>query len=153
MATVKKALFEKIYVKESDIPLTKTRKALVKLFVLSKGFESYKDEKYTIVQCDKGRYRSITELHQLVQTRFPITSFDSVLKIVNDCIDEKAGIVMVYCATINKVDLRYSGSVKTGELITEKKKKNYYDKKGVDGSCLKDYEERMLQIKKEYNQI
>ena len=55
-----------IYVKESDVPKTKTRKNFIKKFLTGKKIPSYQDPQFTIIQCNgkgenfDGVSRSIT---------------------------------------------------------------------------------------------
>lgn len=131
---------EKIYVKFSDVPKTKTRKAFIRNFINAVSFPSYSDEECTIEQCSKNRYRSITELHQMTLVRFPKTSFEAVIRIIKELIDEDAKIAMIYCTQVNKVVLRYYDKA-THKYITSYSRDNHYTTKGVDGYSLKDYEE------------
>lgn len=147
MATVKEKQAV-IYVKETDIPVTKTRQALIKLFITNKGYQTFTDKNCTQIQCEKGRFRSITELYQMVLSRFPHTTFDAILRIVDDLIKKEKGFIMIYCSTINKVVLRYIKN-ETCEMISEYSRSNYYNKEGVDGSSLEKYEKRIQQILKE----
>lgn len=130
----------KIYIKESDIPLTRTRKDLIKKFLHAKAYTSYKDKECTILQCENSRYRSITELNDICRSRFPITSLKGVIKIIEDLINNDSSIILVYCPTVQKVVVKYDDS-KTGKWISDFSKKNYYETKGVDGYSLKDFED------------
>jgi len=70
-----------IYIKESDIPLTRTRKAFIKSLIMQRGVITYEDPGCKIVQCEnKNAYRSISELHQIVRSRFSFTSLEALLK-------------------------------------------------------------------------
>jgi len=131
-----------IFVKESDVPLTDTRKDFVRRFLRGR-FESYSDERHTRLQCEKGKYRSITEIHQIVLSRFPKTSFEAILRIVRDLINEDNPVSMIWCTQVNKVVLRYYDRA-TRTYMTSYSRDKYLNSKGVDGYSLADYE-RMLQ--------
>ncbi len=131
-----------LFVKESDVQPTNTRKDFVRQFLRGK-FESYSDEQCNRLQCDKGRYRSITEIHQIVLGRFPKTSFQAILRIVRDLINEDNPVSMIWCTQVNKVVLRYYDKA-TRSYMTSYSRDRYLTSKGVDGYSLADYE-RMLQ--------
>lgn len=138
---------EKIFVKETDIPKTSTRQDFIRQFLKIKP-SSYNDENYTNLQCESGRFRSITELHEVVKSRFPVTSFEAILRIVKTLIDEEgAGVSMVYCTQVNKVVLRYFNK-STKKYITSFSRDNYYKTKGVDGYSLEDYEKMIEKLNK-----
>lgn len=128
---------DKLYVKESDVPKTNTRIAFIRKFIESKA-ASYNDDKFTDLQCEKGRYRSITELHQIVLSRFPKTSFEAIIRIVKDLINDAKPVCMCYCTTINKVVLMYTDN-STRQYTTNNSVKNYLDREGKDGYTLNDY--------------
>lgn len=131
---------ELIYVKLSDIPETKTRKAFIKKILTSKGVITFKNKECTRVQCAKKEaYRSISELHLIVKSRFRLTSLQALMKIIKEIVNEEKCIALVYCTQINKVVLKYQPNVPK-EYITTYSKNNYYTTKGVDGMSLKDYE-------------
>ncbi len=135
-----------IYVKESDVPKTKTRKDLLRKFFTGKVIPSYNDKECTILQCDgkgesnNGSSRSITELHQIVKSRFPITNLNSVVKIIYQIIEENKSIVLVWCSKINKVVIKYQPNEPLN-WISNYSKKNHFNKKGIDGYSLADYNE------------
>lgn len=128
-----------IYVKLDDVPETRTRKDLVRRFLNKTSPRSYSDAACTILQCDYGKYRSITELHEIVMSRFPKTTFDAMIRIVGELIAEDAGVSMVYCTQVNKVVLKYFDRP-TRTYMTDYSRKNFLTKKGVDGYSLNDYE-------------
>lgn len=130
----------KIYVKESDIPLTRTRKDLIKKFLRAEAYNSYSDKECIVLQCENLKYRSITELNDICRSRFPITSLKAVIKIINELINSDSSIILVYCPTVEKVVIKYDSS-KSGKWISNFSKKNYYETKGVDGYSLKDFED------------
>jgi len=129
-----------IYVKESDIPTTKNRKEFLRKLITNKGFITYSDKDCTTIQCDrKSAFRSVTELHMIVKSRFKITSLKAVVKIIKELIDEEKKISMVWCTQINKVVIKYLSNV-PDSYITSYSKSNYFKSKGVDGYSLEDYE-------------
>lgn len=137
-----------IYVKETDVPKTRTRKAFIKKFLEGKKIPTYSDPEFKVIQCNgvgedtskSASYRSISELHLLTQSRFPATSLKALVKIIYDIIDENSCIVLVWCNLINKVVVKYVSN-KSKEWISSYSIKNYYTRKGVDGYSLQDYEE------------
>lgn len=131
---------EKIYIKESDIPLCKYRKTLIKALIMQKGVITYSDPECTVVQCsNKAAYRSISELHTIVRTRFKFTSLEALIKIIKEIIEEEKCIAVVWCTQINKVVVKYMKNV-SSEYITSYSRDRFYTIKGVDGYSLEDYE-------------
>lgn len=136
----KKTNMEKIYIKESDIPLGKYRKTLIKALIMQKGVITYNDPECTSIQCsNKTAYRSISELHAIVRTRFRFTSLESVIKIIKEIIEEEKCIGVIWCTQINKVVVKYMKNV-NADYITSYSKDKFYNVKGVDGYSLSDYE-------------
>lgn len=133
-----------IYVKESDVPLTRTRKSFIKKFLVGKQITSYHDAEFKNIQCDgkgescEGASRSITELWELTKTRFPATSLNAVVKIIYELIRDDKFICLVWCNKIEKVVVKYVPNT-SSKWITDYSLKNHYTKKGVDGYSLKDY--------------
>ena len=137
---------ELIYVKLNDIPETKTRKGFIKKLLTSSGVLTYKDEDCTDVQCaKKGAYRSVSELHLIVRSRFKFTSLEALLKILKEIIDEEQCVALIWCTQIHKVVVKYQENVPK-EYITQYSKSNFYNEKGVDGWSLKDYEDIINQL-------
>lgn len=134
-----------IFVKTSEVPLTKTRKAFIRLFLENKAYTSYKNLSCTDVQCRPGANRSVTELHQLTLARFPKTSFEAILRIIKELIDEDACIRMTYCNTINKVVLMYVS--KSKREYSSPHAQQYLNTKGVDGYTLAEYLKVMDNLK------
>ncbi len=129
-----------IYVKVSDIPVTKTRKAFIKAILKSKGVITYSDQEYTDIQCAKKEaFRSVSELHCIVKSRFKYTSIEALMKIIKEIINEEKCVALIWCTQINKVVLKYLENTPK-EYITTYSKSNYYRTKGVDGMSLEDYE-------------
>ena len=144
---------ENIYVKISDIELTKTRKSFLKKLITNKGVITYSDKECTIVQCDKkSAYRSVTDLHAIVCSRFKYTSLSAVVKIIKELIEETKGIVLVYCTQINKPVVRYS-SPSEGKYVSDYSKSNYYKTKGVDGYSLEMFDKMISSLKKQFIKV
>lgn len=128
-----------IYIKESDIPLTRTRKAFIKSLIMQRGVITYEDPGCKIVQCEnKNAYRSISELHIIVKTRFKITSLTSLIKIIKAIITEEKCISLVWCTQIKKVVVKYMPNIDAA-YITPYSMDRYYKEVGVDGYSLEDY--------------
>lgn len=135
-----KEIAEKIYVSELDIPATKTRKSFLKKLITQSGVITYKDLNCSEIQCDnKSAYRSISELHIIVRTRFRLTSLKSLVKIIKEIIEEDKCIALVWCTQINKVVVKYMKN-NNGYYITDYSKSNYYKSIGVDGYSLEMYD-------------
>lgn len=133
---------QSIYIKESDIPLTKHRKAFIRKLILNEGAITYSDPEYTIIQCEKqNAYRSISELHAMVKTRFKLTSLRSLIKLLKELIEEDKRIAIIWCSQINKVVVSYIKNKPTNYGITDYSRERYFTIKGVDGYSLKDYED------------
>ena len=135
-----------IYVKEVDVPKTKTRKNFIKKFLTGKQIPSYEDPEFTIIQCNgkgenvDGASRSVTELWELTKSRFPATSMKAMVKILFELIEEDKSVVLVWCGTIQKVVVKYVPNT-SAKWITDYSLKNHYTKKGVDGYSLEEYNE------------
>jgi hypothetical protein len=143
---MKKNEINVIYVKEDDVPLTKTRKQLIRYFLRGKSIPTYSDPECKKLQCDgKGQdtkinaFRSITDLHMIVKSRFPETQLKTIVKIIYEFIKEDKNVILIYCNMIKKVVVKYSPNSKN-EFVSIYSKKNYYDLKGIDGYSLNDYE-------------
>lgn len=135
-----------IYIKESDVPMTGTRKNFIKKFLTGKRIPSYEDSNFTTIQCSgkgeniDGASRSITELWELTKSRFPATSMKAMVKILFELIEEDKSVILVWCDKIQKVVVKYVPNT-SAEWISKYSLKNHYTKKGVDGYSLKDYNE------------
>lgn len=131
-----------IYIRESDIPLTKHRKTFIRKLITENGAITYLDKECTKIQCDKkNAYRSISELHIIVKTRFKLTSLKALIKILKELIEEDKKIAMVWCTQINKVVIKYVKNQPTNYGMTDYSRERYYKTKGLDGYSLKDYED------------
>jgi len=128
-----------IFVKTSEVPETKTRKAFIREFLKNKAFTSYSNLSCTNIQCRPGANRSVTEIHQLTLSRFPKTTFEAILRIIKELIDEDACIRLTYCTTIKKVVVMYA-KAQHGYSSTNAVS-HYLDTKGIDGYTLREYEE------------
>ena len=135
-----------IYVKESDVPKTTSRKQLLRYFLRGKSIPTYDDPECTKLQCEgKGQdskinaFRSITDLHMIVKSRFPVTSLEGVVKLIFEFIKEDKAVVLVWCNMIKKVTVKYYNN-SNASYMSSHAKSNYYTTKGVDGYSLADYE-------------
>ena len=135
-----------IYVKESDVAITRNRTQLIRYFLRGKSIPTYSDLECTKLQCDgKGNdsgvnaFRSITDIHMIVQSRFPKTSLEYVTKIIYDFVKKDKSVVLVWCNMINKVVVKYYDNL-NGAYISKYSRNNYLNTKGVDGYSLKDYD-------------
>ena len=135
-----------IYVKKTDVPITTSRKQLLRYFLRGKSIPTYDDPECTKLQCDgKGQdskinaFRSITDLHMIVKSRFPVTSLEGVVKLIFEFIKEDKAVVLVWCNMIQKVTVKYYNN-SNGAYMSSHAKSNYYTTKGVDGYSLADYE-------------
>lgn len=135
-----------IYVKESDVPKTTSRKQLLRYFLRGKSIPTYSDPECTKLQCDgKGQdtkinaFRSITDLHMIVKSRFPITSLEGVVKLIFEFINEDKAVILVWCNMIKKVTVKYYNN-KGASYLSSHAKSNYYEYKGTDGYSLADFE-------------
>lgn len=134
-----------LYVKESDVPQTSTRKDFVRRFLNKTSPPSYFNEDCTRLQCEKNKYRSITEIHQLTLSRFPKTSFGAIVGIIKTLIDEDASVSLVWCTQVRKVVIKYFDKA-TQSYMTSYSRDRYLNEKGVDGYSLADYETMFNQI-------
>ncbi len=124
-----------IYVKIDEIPTTKTRQAFIRSFLNNKAFTTYTSEWCHDVQCRPGANRSVSDIHRIVLSRFPKTSFDAILRIVGTLINESKACRLTYCTDINKVVIMYSGPAE-GSYASPYGVRDSGDRKGVDGYTL-----------------
>ena len=136
---------EIIYVSLNDVPQTSTRKQLVRYFLRGKAYVTYSNEECTTKQCKSTANRSITDLHKIIISRFPKTTFESVLKIVKQFMEEDKSVILVWCTQINKAVIKFVNN-KSSEWISKHSKSNYYTVTGIDGYSLADYEEMMNKL-------
>jgi len=136
---------EFIYVSENDVPITKTRKSFVRYFLRGKAYKTYSDKECLIEQCKSTANRSVTDLHKMILSRFPNTSFESVIKIIKEFMNEDKSIILIWCNNINKPVMSFVNN-ETSDWISAFSKKNFYYSKGVDGYSLYDYEEIMNKL-------
>jgi hypothetical protein len=129
---------EKIYVKTKDIPVTKTRRELIDYFLQGNAFTTYSDKDCTELQCERGKYRSVSELYQIILARFPKTSFKATLGIIGSILRQRKNIVLVYCTQVNKVVVKYACNSSL-KYVSNYSRDNHLNTKGVDGYSLKDY--------------
>ena len=142
-----------IYLKEEDVPLTKTRTQLIRHFLRGKSIPTYDNIECTKLQCNgKGKdtginaFRSITDLHMIVKSRFPKTSLEAIVKIIYDFIQKDQAVVLVWCKMINKVVVKYYNNP-NGSYITKYSREGYYSVKGEDGYSLRDFDEMRKKLK------
>jgi len=129
-----------IYVRFTDIPETKTRKCFIKKILTSEGVLTYKNKECTEIQCaKKDAYRSVSELHLIVKSRFKFTSIEALMKIIKEIIDEEKCVALIWCTQIHKVVIKYQPNVPKA-YVTTYSKSNFYKTKGIDGMSLEDYE-------------
>lgn len=131
-----------IYIRESDVPLTSTRKQLIRYFLRGKAYKSFTNQECTSEQCKATANRSITDLLAIVRSRFPKTSLETVVKILKEFMQEDKSVILVWCTQINKVVIRCVNNP-TSEWISNTSKNNYYENVGVDGYSLHDFEQMM----------
>ena len=136
---------EVIHVSLNDIPPTNTRKQFIRYFLRGNSYNTYLDQDCTKLQCSNNTYRSITDLYKIVKSRFPKTTFETVVKIVKEFMEEDKSVILVYCTTIQKCVVKFKPN-KSGKWLSDYSKKNYYENKGEDGYSLKDYEETMKKL-------
>lgn len=136
---------EVIYVSLDDVPQTNTRQQFVRYFLRGKSYKTYTNPECTNIQCKSTANRSITDLHKMILSRFPKTTFEAVIKIVKNFMEEDKSIILVWCTQINKPVIKFVNN-KSAEWISNTSKNNYYNHKGVDGYSLKDYEEIMNKL-------
>jgi len=137
-----------LYVKESDIPKTKTRKDFIRKFLRGEFIHSYTDPDCNNLQCEGknqdnskvSAFRSITELHALTCSRFPVTSLKAIVKIIFEIIEEENSVILVYCNQIQKVVVKFVPN-KTAKWISDYSRQNHLNTKGVDSYSLKDFED------------
>ncbi len=127
-----KTITKIIYVNETDIPLTKTRKSFLRQF-LEKRPNTY--HKNGNIQCNRSSSRSISELTSIVRSRFPITTIDAVIRIVAE-LNHDNRCYLVWCTQVNKFVV-VGGFSKDNpcrkNFITNYSKKYFGEKVGVDG--------------------
>lgn len=138
----------KIFVKLEDVPKTNTRIDFVEQFLKGK-FKTYSDEEGTETQCNKNQYRSVSELYYMTLTRFPKTSFNGFLKVIQKLIKKNKNVVLVYCTMINKVVLRYTDN-SSAQYITKYSMERYFDTKGTDEISLQKLQKIFTKNEKDY---
>lgn len=137
---------EMLYVKESDLAVTKTRKAFLKAFIMNGGYDTYSDKECTQLQCAKKSengnnhaYRSVTEIHSILKGRFKLTTLKATIRIIFEITKEEENIAMVWCKIINKCVIKYVKNT-PATYISSYSRENHYTTKGVDGYSLKDFD-------------
>lgn len=135
-----------IFVKTTDVPLTKTRQQFIRAFLANKAMITYHNLSCTEQQCKAGANRSISEIHRITLSRFPKTSFDAIIRIVKDLIDHDALFRMTYCTTINKVVLMYVSQARR-EYASPNAEQNYLNTVGQDGYSIKMFKNEIENLK------
>lgn len=113
------------------------RKTLIKLFITEKP-ATYSNRECTVEQCKKGAFRSVTEILEIVQTYFPKTTLEDILRIINSLISENNQIALIWCTQVKKVVLKYTTNQEK-EFVTTYSISRFKDTKGVDGYSISDY--------------
>lgn len=117
----------------------RTRKALVKEF-LNNPENTYYDQECTKLQCSSEKFRSLSDIHMIVKSKFKVTSLESTIKIIYNLIDsDSVPVSMVWCTMVNKVVLKYLPN-DARKMVTDYSRKNYYKSEGVDGLSLEKIE-------------
>ena len=123
-----------IYIKQ---PKGYNRKSLIRLFINEKP-ATYSDPECENIQCEAGRYRSVTEILEIVKVHFPKTTLEDILKIIRDLIQEDNQIALIWCTQVKKVVLKYTTN-QHKEFVTRYSVDRYNNKTGVDGYSINDY--------------
>ncbi len=134
------------YCKETDVPITKTRKRFLKEFLYKRPRTYYKNDN---IQCESGTSRSITELVSITRSRFPNTSLEAVIRIIAE-LNYKGRCYVVWCTQVNKfvVHSGYDDGQTSYSFFSNHAKKYYSTKTGVDGLS---YEEIIKIKENEFN--
>lgn len=131
-----KVITKIIYVKETDIPLTKTRKGFLRQFLENRPSTYYKNGN---VQCEPSTNRSISELTSILRSRFPITSIESVIRIIAE-LNRDGRCYIVWCTQVKKFVV-FGGFNSSRPInknfITNYSTKYFGDKQGLDGISYK----------------
>lgn len=97
--------------------------------------ESFEDKLCTIKQCKVGKYRSIDELLEIVNTYYPSITFKKLAKVLHSLIIEKDNkkyyFYSLYCSKVNK----------TTTLFTNFKGDNNSTKRGYSKYSAKEFKE------------
>ncbi len=110
-----------LYVKfnENEEKPETVRDLLKKMFSNNGSFgcmtaiESYSNRKLTNIQCAKNRYRSFDDVFRIVNTYFPDTSSEEIIKTlltlkVNNINNNSCNLMLSYCSDIRKPVMYYS---------------------------------------------
>jgi hypothetical protein len=127
-----KTITKILYVREEDIPLTKTRKSFLRQFLEKRSSTYHKNGN---IQCDSRSNRSISEVTSIIRSRFPITSVDAVIRIIAE-LNKDGRCYLVWCTQVNKFVVvgGYNETNPCGKnFITNYSRKYYGEKIGVDG--------------------
>lgn len=137
-----------IYIKSTGTSYN--RISLVKLFIKEKP-ATYSNPECTIVQCRAGAFRSVTELLEIVQTYFPKTTLEGLMKIITKVIEQNKNVELIWCTQVKKVVLKYNtnSGLQKEQFVTKYSLDRYKDTKGEDGYSISDYLKIINKIKKE----
>lgn len=116
----------------------RTRKELLK-YVLCERPATYSDPANTFLVCDSNRNRSITDLQEICNGYFKVTSLKAVVRIIKELIDNDLKSSFIYCTTVNKVVILNDATYRENYIMRFSRRNHYYDK-GVDGYSLEDFE-------------
>lgn len=134
-----------LYLKNNILNNITTRKQFLKTFIKEGGFDTFLDKECKKIQCKKvsiggnNSYRSVTDLHMILKSRYPLTTLKGTVNLLKSIIKEDQNIGMVWCTQINKCVMKYIKN-SSKEYITSYSRKNYYTEKGEDGYSLQDFE-------------
>lgn len=86
---------------------------LVKLFGYDnrgqyKSVETYSDPECTIVQCPQNKYRSIEDIHNIVNTYYPGTTFKKLFHYLIMVNKNNSRAFFIRCSDINKTTFCYT---------------------------------------------
>ena len=116
----------------------RTRKELLK-YVMSERPATYSDPEYKTLVCDANRNRSITDLKEVCDGYFKVTSLKAVVRVTKELMDSGLKASLVYCTYINKVVILNDDTYREN-YITRYSRRHYYDSEGEDGYSLEDVE-------------
>lgn len=116
----------------------RTRKELLK-YVLCERPATYSDSENTTLICGANCNRSITDLQEICNGYFKITSLKAVVRIIKELMDSGLNASFIYCTTVNKVVILNDSTYRENYITRFSRRNHYYDK-GVDGYSLEDFE-------------
>jgi hypothetical protein len=99
-----------------------------------------------MLQCEENRYRSFSEMKEIIKSRFPLTSDAGYLKIVKKLLSTENKIILVYCTQVQKVVFKYIDNP-SGKYMSDYSIKNYLKTKGVDDLTLEQINNLLINVK------